>query len=409
MERILKCLAVGLMLSTSPMAWAQTDTNAEVGASEVDPALLLTQAELENLVAPVALYPDTLLIQILVAATFPFEIIKADRFLASNAGSEPEALNAAIEAEGYDMSVEVLATAFPDVLADMAANAEWTESIGTAMLAQSDDVLAGVQTMRDQAINSGALISGPEQTVETVEDEVIITPTDPQVVYVPQYDTQTVYVQDNSNDALANALIFVGTVALINNIFDNNNYWHGYWGCRNCGGWGGGPIIRNPNVNIINGNVNIGNRVDTGWKPEPRRQQQAQNKIAKKRGPGGATTMPVRKQPSRGDDMRSSLTRKTGAADISRPGADRGNVNRPATRPAAGEKDAIARTDRKPASAKAPVRQPTAKPAAKRQPAARAPAKRQPSAMNQRAAPQKSRASSSRGKSSGGARAKSRR
>ena len=410
MQQILKCLAVGLMLSTSPMAWAQTDTSSEASESEIDPALLLTQAELENLVAPVALYPDTLLIQILVAATFPFEIIKADRFLATNAGLETEAMTAAIEAEGYDMSVEVLATAFPDVLADMAANAEWTESIGTAMLAQSDDVLNSVQTMRDQAINSGALISGPEQTVETVEDEVIITPTDPQVVYVPQYNTETVYVKDDSNDALTNALIFFGTVVLINNIFDNNNYWHGYWGCRNCGGWGGRPIIRNPNVNIgVNGNVNIGNNVNAGWKAEPRRQKQAQNKIANKRGPSGATTMPVRKQPSRGDDMRSSLTKKTGAADISRPGADRSNVSRPATRPAAGKKnDAIARTNRKPASKKSAVRQPSAKPAANRKPAARAPAKRQPSAMNQRAAPKKSRAASSRGKSSGG-RARARR
>lgn len=412
MERILKCLAVGLMLGTAPMAWAQTDTNATAETAEIDPASLLTQAELENLVAPVALYPDTLLIQVLVAATFPFEIIKADRFLATNAGLETEAMTTAIEAEGYDMSVEVLATAFPDVLADMAANAEWTESIGTAMLAQSDDVLAAVQTMRDSAINSGALISSDEQTVETVEDDVIITPTDPQVVYVPQYDTQTVYVQDNSNDAL----IFFGTAVLINTIYRNNNNWHGYWGCRNCGGWGGRPIIRNPNVKIgVNGNVNIGNNVNigdrgnVGWKPEPRRQQQAQNKIAKKRGPTGATTMPVNKRPSRGDDMRSSLTRKTGAADISRPGVDRGNVSRPATRPAAGKKDAIARTNRKPASAKPPVRRPAAKPAAKRQPAARAPAKRKPSAMNQRAAPKKSRAASSRGRASGGARSRGRR
>ncbi len=426
MQQTLRILVVGLMLSTSPVAWAQTDTNAPADeAGEVDPATLLTQTELENMVAPVALYPDTLLIQVLVAATFPFEIIKADRFLDANAALEQDALTTAIEGEGYDLSVEVLASAFPDVLRDMATNAEWTESIGTAMLAQSDDVLVAVQTMRDAAINSGALISGAEQTVETVEDEVIITPTDPEVVYVPQYDTETVYVDNGSNDLVTGLLVFA-TFALIVDIFDDDSPWNGgYWGCRNCGGWGGGPIIRNPDIDIdIDGNVNIGNRVNIGdrdnggWMPDERRQAQAQNKIADRRGPDGATRLPTTRKPSRGDELRNSLTQQTGATDISRPGADRSNVtrpaNRPATRPATrpaagtGRADAIERTNRKPASKKPTVRQPSARPANPK-PAARKPAKRAPSAMKPRATPQKSRAGSSRGKASGGARARARR
>ena len=410
MERILKSLAIGLMMSTAPMAWAQTDTTAAATTSETE--TLLTQAELENLVAPVALYPDTLLIQVLVAATYPLQIVKADSFAKANADLEPDAFQAAIEGQEYDESVAVLATAFPDVLADMATHVDWTDSIGTAMLAQSDDVLAAVQTMRNQAINAGALISGEEQTVSVDDGAVIVQPTDPQVVYVPQYDSQTVYVQDNSNQALTNTLLFFGTAILINRIYHNNNHWHGYWGCRNCAGWGGKPIYRDPRVNIgRGGNVNIGNEINIGgggdrgpggsWKPEPKRQQEARNKISNKRGPDGATRMPVNRPDSRGDQMRQQLSAQSGARDISR---DRGNqpgANRPSTRQGSSNRDAIARTGQRPSNASPPVRKPSTKPAA-RQPAARARSNRQSSAMQQRAPAKQSRAASSRGRSGGG-------
>ena len=410
MERILKSLAIGLMMSTAPMAWAQTDTTAAATTSETE--TLLTQAGLENLVAPVALYPDTLLIQVLVAATYPLQIVKADSFAKANADLEPDAFQAAIEGQEYDESVAVLATAFPDVLADMATHVDWTDSIGTAMLAQSDDVLAAVQTMRNQAINAGALISGEEQTVSVDDGAVIVQPTDPQVVYVPQYDSQTVYVQDNSNQALTNTLLFFGTAILINRIYHNNNHWHGYWGCRNCAGWGGKPIYRDPRVNIgRGGNVNIGNEINIGgggdrgpggsWKPEPKRQQEARNKISNKRGPDGATRMPVNRPDSRGDQMRQQLSTQSGARDISR---DRGNqpgANRPSTRQGSSNRDAIARTGQRPSNASPPVRKPSTKPAA-RQPAARARSNRQSSAMQQRAPAKQSRAASSRGRSGGG-------
>lgn len=424
MQHILKSVAIGLMLSTAPMAWAQTDTTTDAAtdtaSGEVDTDALLTKAELENLVAPVALYPDTLLIQVLVAATYPLQIVKADNFVTANAAMEAQALETAIAGEEYDESVAVLATAFPDVLADMAAHLDWTDSIGTAMLAQSDDVLAAVQTMRNQAINAGALLSGAEQTVSVDEGAVIIQPTDPEVVYVPQYDSQTVFVQDNSTDVLGNVLIVFGAAILIDAIFDNDDHWHGYWGCRNCAGWGGRPIYRNPDIDIdIDGNVNIGNRVDIGqgkdrrpdgsWQPEPRRQQEARNKISQKRGPDGATRMKTRKGDARGDEMRQQLSAKTGAADIARDKSKIPGVNRPSTRPStrpsarpgSNRQDAIARTAQKPAQAKAPVRKPAAKPA-KRKPAAHAPAKRNHSAMQQRAPAQRSRAASNRGRASGG-------
>ena len=122
----------------------------------------------------------------------------------------------------------------------MAVHIDWTDAAGTALLAQSDDVLDAVQVMRAQAINSGALVSSPEVTVSTDPESsaVVVQPAKPSVVYVPQYDPQVVYAP-SAGDALATGLVVFGTVALISEIFDDDDDWHGYWGCRDCGGWGG--------------------------------------------------------------------------------------------------------------------------------------------------------------------------
>lgn len=415
MKRLAYYLTTSLALTGAPMLQAQSDDATEPPPSDA----LLTQAEIETLVAPVALYPDTLLMQILVASTYPLEIIKADNLLSNNADSDRASLESALESEGYDPSVEVLATAFPDVISDMAEHVEWTEAMGDAMLAQSDDVMNGIQTMRQQAIDSGALISGAAQTVEvTEEEEVIIQPTDPEVVYVPQYDTEVVYA-DNDNalgDAVLTGAIAFGTYAVMDAIFDNDDPWNDYWGCRNCGGWNGNPIIRNPNVDIdVDGNVNIGNEIDLGdkgWKPDDKRKRDAQDKIANKRRPDGATKLPVKKGDSRGDAMRADLARKSGAADISRPGGATNlpQVNRPSARPANVKHDAIAKT--RPGAGKTPTHRPATKKPAIKKPAAAKPAggghkikskaPRKSSAMQKRAPSHKARAASHRGGGGGG-------
>ncbi|MEM8572923.1 MAG: DUF3300 domain-containing protein, partial [Pseudomonadota bacterium] len=106
---------------------AETEAvEAETTEGEAPQDALLTDAELQTLVAPVALYPDTLLIQIFVAATQPLEVIKADNFLDDNAGREPAELKPEIEAQDWDASVAVLAEAFPTVIAEMATHIEWT-------------------------------------------------------------------------------------------------------------------------------------------------------------------------------------------------------------------------------------------------------------------------------------------
>ncbi len=452
-------MAIAVLLASAPVLHAQTsdtDASTQASAEATDEAGLLTQAELETLVAPVALYPDTLLIQILVAATNPLEVVKADRLLATTDQSDPQVLKAAVEAEGYDPSVEVLATAFPEVITDMAAHIEWTESMGDAMLAQSDDVQTAIQTMRAQAINSGALVDGEgeQQTVEVSNDNnVVITPTDPQVVYVPQYDPQVVYQQDpqvvyqqNDSNAVGDALmvgaVTFGAVALMDAIFDDDDDWGGdYWGCRDCGGWGGGPIYRNPDVDIdVDGNVNIGNRVDIdrdkanidkdrwgdrdpdgGWKPDKDRQDKARDDIARKRGDGSKTKLPIDKKDSaQRDKLRKDLSANAGAADITRPGSAAQVRDLQGKAPNAGKhREAIAKTGKGPANAKKPagakkpaaknvaakapaVKKPAAHKAPAKAPAARQAAHKKPTALAKKAPAKQAKAASHRGRSSGG-------
>ncbi|MBE1284039.1 MAG: DUF3300 domain-containing protein [Rhodobacteraceae bacterium] len=346
----------GLFISPdSAMSQSDAETEAE---ETTEGSELLQEDELQELVGPVALYPDTLLIQVLVAATYPLEVVKADNMVSDNADTTPEELKPLLEEQGWDESVTVLATAFPDVLNDMATHIEWTETIGNAMLAQSDDVMDAVQDMRQVATETGALTSGEEQTVEVTQDAgdetIIIQPADPEVVYVPQYDPEVVYVEDNNSDVgdfVAAGLVTFGVIALIDNIFDDDDPWNDYWGCRNCGGWHGAPIIRNPDIDIdIDGDVNIGNRPDVGWKPDERRQKEARDEISRKRKPDGATTMPVSK-PDRGDQLRSQLSRESGAADISKSRNPAAGIERPAAgveRPDRAREAAVERTRAQP-------------------------------------------------------------
>ncbi|MEE4189050.1 MAG: DUF3300 domain-containing protein [Roseobacter sp.] len=402
------------------------DAAAQEAVATDEEADLLTTEELQNLVAPVALFPDTLLIQILVASTSPMEVVKSDRLLLVNEGEDPEVIKAAIEAEEYDESVEVLAVAFPEVIQDMALHLEWTETMGDAMLAQSDDVMDAVQTMRTQAINSGALISGEQQLVEVTEEEaVIIQPTNPEVVYVPQYDPQVVYATNNSNiftDALTTSLIAYGTFSVMDAIFDDDDDWNDYWGCRNCGGWGGGPIYRNPDIDIdVDGNVNIGNtigsgniadrRPDGGWRPDENRSRDARDKIASKRDGDGKTKLPTRKSDSRADGLRGKLSSASGAPDISRPGnalkpeAIRKTMAKPGL--SGISRDGI--RENRPQASKAIKKPGASKPSVKKPSAIKSPIKKaskpksvkKPTATQKKAAGPKARKASERGKASG--------
>jgi hypothetical protein len=187
----------------------QASTEDDAGADK-----LLDQAQLDQLVAPIALYPDPLLAQVLVASTYPLEVVQAERWAEANKEVTGEALTQALEEKNWDNSIKAL-VAVPDVLAMMNKDLDWTAKLGDAVLAQQADVMAAVQRMRALAYKNGELESNDQQTV-TVKQEVnveqapaaspssgvqapapqdviVIEPTSPETVYVPYYEPSVVY------------------------------------------------------------------------------------------------------------------------------------------------------------------------------------------------------------------------
>ena len=177
-------LAVGLMVAQQPAAPAQAA------------AQLLSPDQLDTLVAPVALYPDALLSQVLVAATYPLEIVEAGQWMQQNRNLQGPQLVDAARQQNWDASVQAL-VAFPDVVVTMNQDVKWTTALGNAFLAQQSDVMAAVQRMRARAQANGRLSSTAQQTVTTEtqggQAAIDIAPADPQVIYVPEYDPAYVW------------------------------------------------------------------------------------------------------------------------------------------------------------------------------------------------------------------------
>ena len=148
--------------------------------------------QLQQLVAPIALYPDSLVAQILAAATFPEQVVEADRWVQAHPDLSGVALGQAVDQQPWDPAVKAL-TAFPSVLGNMDKNLSWTSALGDAYYNQQQDVMAAVQVMRQRAQAAGNLQSTPQQTVETQDSAIEIEPTSPDVVYVPAYDPWVVY------------------------------------------------------------------------------------------------------------------------------------------------------------------------------------------------------------------------
>jgi hypothetical protein len=149
---------------------------------------LFKAEQLEQLLAPIALYPDTLLAQILIAATYPLEVVKADRWLQdpSHVNLQGDQLAGAIEAEAWDPSVKSLVP-FPRILRLMDEQLEWTEQLGNAVLAQQADVMDSIQRLRHEAAAAGTLWSNPQQRVTTERQGIVIEPVNPEFIYPPVY------------------------------------------------------------------------------------------------------------------------------------------------------------------------------------------------------------------------------
>ena len=151
-----------------------------------------TPEQLQQLVAPIALYPDSLVAQILAASTFPEQLVQADRWMQEHQGLQGDALGQAVDQQPWDASVKAL-TAFPSVLGNMDKNLAWTSSLGDAYYNQQQDVMDAVQVMRQRAQGAGDLKTTPQQIVTGQGSQIAIQPANPEVVYVPAYDPWTVY------------------------------------------------------------------------------------------------------------------------------------------------------------------------------------------------------------------------
>jgi len=249
--------------------------------------------QLDSLVAPIALYPDPLLAQVLAASTYPLELVQLQQWLSKHADLKGEALTAAVQKEDWDPSVQAM-SAFPDLVKRLVESIKWTTDLGNAFLAQQSDVMDAVQRMRMKAKQAGNLKSSEQQTVETKVIEtktvVVIEPASTQVVYVPSYNPVVVYgppiypyppiYYPPPSYYAAGAVMAFGVGIAIGAAY------HGGWGWG-CG-WGRGYNNVNINVNnnyvrnnnnrnnintgnINRGNINSGNRTGGGnsWQHNP--------------------------------------------------------------------------------------------------------------------------------------------
>ena len=228
-----------------------------------------TADELHQLVAPIALYPDSLVGQILAASQYPTQVVEAQRWLQTNSGLTPEQLAQGANSQSWDPSVKSL-TAFPNVLDNMNTNLSWTSALGEAYYSDPQGVLQAVQVMRAQAQAAGTLKSNSQQTVTTQGQTIIIQPADPQVIYVPQYNPTVVYGApvaaypgySGADLALTGVLAFGAGIAVGALISSSDGWGYNNWNTN----WHGGNVTYNKNVYVSNtNNYHAWNNNSSNW------------------------------------------------------------------------------------------------------------------------------------------------
>ncbi|MFI5095627.1 MAG: DUF3300 domain-containing protein [Candidatus Acidiferrales bacterium] len=190
---LVSLLSLALLFATLPLNMsAYQIAQAPEQPSQAMPYTQQTAEQIQQLVAPIALYPDSLVAQILAASTFPEQVVEADRWVQAHPDLKGEALGQAVDQQPWDPSVKAI-TAFPSVLGNMDKNLSWTSSLGDAYYNQQQDVMDAIQVMRQRAQTAGNLKTTPQQTITTQGSTIIIQPASPDVVYVPAYDPWLVY------------------------------------------------------------------------------------------------------------------------------------------------------------------------------------------------------------------------
>ena len=301
-------LAAALLISTSPMATGCSrgeDQPTAAGSSQPSvaaipepaapaPALAAavepgpppgaaTAQELQELVSPIALYPDVLVAQILAGSTYPTQVVEADRWLKQNPKLTGDELAAQVNPQPWDPSIKSL-TQFPTVLQTMNDSLAWTSALGEAYYNQSGDVMAAIQTLRNMAINAGTLKTTPQQKVEvepapaatqgggqSVQQTVIIQPAQPNTVYVPQYNPTSAYGAPvpapagySGSDLLLTGVLSFGAGMLLGSLINNGN---NSWGCNwNSGGnYHSSSVKYNNKIYVTNNNVYPGRPPGAGY------------------------------------------------------------------------------------------------------------------------------------------------
>src|SRR5437899_3256587 len=266
------------VVAQTPEAQSQVMTTT---TTEEAPKIPIDQ--LDSLVAPIALYPDPLLSQTLVASTYPLEVVQLQQWLEKNNSLKGTALANAVEKQNWDPSIQAMAAALPAVVKQLGDNIAWTSDLGNAFLAQQSDVMDAVQRMRAKAESAGNLKSSQQQTVQTQQVEgksvVVIQQASPEVVYVPSYNPTVVYgppvypyppiYYPPPGYYAAGAAISFGVGVAV------GAAWGGHWGGwgYNCG-WGHNDINVNVNNKYVNNynKTNVNNKIASGnnnWQHNP--------------------------------------------------------------------------------------------------------------------------------------------
>jgi hypothetical protein len=273
--RAIAVFCASLLVAQQPYAFAQQPQSPSPSGTQSQATL--TPGQLDSLVAPIALYPDPILSQMLVASTYPLEIVEAGRWVKQNPNLQGKALTEAAAKQPWDASVQAL-VGLPQALQKLDQDVNWTSELGNAFLAQQADVMAAIQRMRHRAADAGVLQSNQQQTISTTTENdqsfIEIQPASPQVVYVPTYNPETVwgpppdyypypalyYPPVSTGAAIAAGAISFGTGIALGAIWGGGGGWNN-WGWN--AGWGHNNVVINNNfinsnrlnrVNVANGN-----------------------------------------------------------------------------------------------------------------------------------------------------------
>src|SRR6201993_693660 len=279
------CAFIGLLGASVP-SQAQTNDKAPQAPSSAPSPVpeppALKPAELDALVAPIALYPDTLLSNVLMASTYPLEVVHADRWMNQNKNLKGDALKAAAEKQDWDGSVKAL-VATPSVLQMMNEHLEWTQKLGEAFLAQQQDVMDAVQRLRSKAYDRKKLVTTKEQKVTVNQEQnrqfIYIEPASADSIYVPYYEPQVVFGDWPYSDYPAYPYYwgypgYIGTGIIAAGVAFGAAYALGRWATG--GYWGGGGWWGGSRVNWGGGaiDINRGARVEH-WQHDVRHRQGA--------------------------------------------------------------------------------------------------------------------------------------